>query len=57
MPEKLRKTILLNTLLQGCKANPSFTYKLFTEGELIGSDKKIGDLDIARDTVIVAELR
>lgn len=29
MPEKVRKPILLNTFLQGCKANPSFTYKLF----------------------------
>lgn len=29
MPEKVRKPILLNTFLQGCKANPSFSYKLF----------------------------
>jgi len=28
-PEGTRKTILLNTLHQGCKANPSFSYKLY----------------------------
>ncbi len=54
MPEKLRKPILLNTLHQGCKANPSFTYKLFTTGQLIEDDKKIGDLNIVKETLIVA---
>jgi len=34
LPEGMRKSILYNTLQQGCKANPSFTYKLFLEGEL-----------------------
>lgn len=29
MPEGTRKTILYNTLHQGCKANPSFSYKLY----------------------------
>lgn len=57
MPEKVRKPILLNTFLQGCKANPSFTYKLFIEGELLDKQKQIKDLDITKDTIIVAELR
>ena len=41
MPDKLRKPILLNTFLQGCKANPSFTYKLFIEGDILDSTKEI----------------
>ena len=32
LPDGMRKSILYNTLQQGCKANPSFTYKLFLEG-------------------------
>lgn len=57
MPDKLRKPILLNTLLQGCKANPSFTYKLFTQGHLLEDDKRIAELNIVKETIIVAELR
>lgn len=57
MPDKLRKPILLNTFLQGCKANPSFTYKLFIEGDILDKSKEIRELDITKDTIIVAELR
>lgn len=35
LPDTIRKTILYNTLQQGCKANPSFTYKLYLEGTLL----------------------
>ena len=30
MPEDTRSNIMVNVLLTGCKANPTFTYKLFT---------------------------
>ena len=29
MPDDTRLTILKNVLVTGCKANPTFTYKLF----------------------------
>lgn len=57
MPDKLRKPILLNTFLQGCKVNSSFTYKLFIEGDILDNSKEIRELDITKDTIIVAELR
>ena len=32
LPMDTRKTPLLNTFLAGCKANPSFSYKLYLDG-------------------------
>ncbi len=32
LPEDTQTNILVNILLTGCKANPTFTYKLFTDG-------------------------
>ena len=32
MPEDTQPNILVNQLMTGCKANPTFTYKLYTEG-------------------------
>jgi hypothetical protein len=32
LPEDNQPNVLVNVLMTGCKANPSFTYKLFTDG-------------------------
>ena len=53
----IRKNILLNLFLQGCKANPSFSYKLYLDAELLEEDKVITDFDILDDSLIVAELK
>ena len=57
MPEGTRKNVLVNTLLQGTKANPSFSYKLFLDGSLIEGESVVGELDLLPDTIVVAEAR
>jgi hypothetical protein len=57
LPEGTRKNILYNTLNQGCKANPSFSYKLFLEGELVDSESVLRELDLLPDSLLVAEMR
>jgi len=54
MPEGTRKNILVNTLMMGCKANPSFSYKLFLDGTLLDSTATVGELDLLPDTIVVA---
>ena len=56
-PEGTRKTILYNSLQLGCKANPSFTYKLFFEGELLAQNSFIRDIDLMPDSLLVTELQ
>ncbi len=45
-PEKTQKQILYNTFLQGCKANSTFSYRLYFDGERLENEKKISDYDI-----------
>jgi len=33
MPDDTRKNVLINILHTGCKANPSFSYKLYIDAE------------------------
>ncbi len=56
MPEDTRPNILVNILATGCNANPSFTYKLFCEGEYMNYQKKVCDFDIVKSSLIVAEM-
>ena len=53
----MRRTILYNTLQQGCKANPSFTYKLFLEGTIQDETLLIREIDFQPDVLVVAELK
>lgn len=55
--KETRKNVLWNTLHQGCKANASFSYKLFMDGELVNDDQEVGDLELLPETIVVAELR
>ncbi len=32
LPEDTQPNILINVLVTGCKANPTFNYKLYTDG-------------------------
>ena len=57
MPEGMRKSILYNTLQLGAKANPSFTYKLFLEGELQDDEAIIRDIDFLPEVLVVIEMR
>lgn len=57
LPENIRKTILYNTLQLGCKANPSFTYKLYLEGTLLDMKAPLRELDLLPDSLLVAEMR
>lgn len=57
MPEGTRKSILYNSLQLGAKANPSFTYKLFLEGDLQDEDAYIRDIDFLPDVLVVLEMR
>ncbi len=54
MPEKTSKEILLNTLIQGCKANSSFDYTLFSQGKLLSDEKNTTELNIFEKTIILA---
>ncbi len=40
-PEKSQKQIMFNTFLQGCKANATFSYRLYFEGERLDESKKL----------------
>jgi hypothetical protein len=33
LPEDTQPNVLINVLYTGCKANPSYNYKLYTDGE------------------------
>lgn len=57
IPETVRKTILYNTLQLGCKANPSFSYKLYLEGELLDMETPLRELDLLPESLLVAEMR
>lgn len=57
LPETMRKTILYNTLQQGCKANPSFTYKLYLDGQLLDMEETIREVDLTPEALLVAEMR
>jgi hypothetical protein len=57
MPEGTRKTILYNTLHQGCKANPSFSYKLYLEGDQVAPTTLLRELDLLPDSLLVGEMR
>ena len=41
LPLDTRKNILMNTFLSGCKANPSFSYKLFLDADYLEADSKL----------------
>ena len=53
LPEDTRPNILINTLLTGCKANPTFTYKVFCDGECMDEEKRICDYDILPSSYIM----
>ena len=57
IPPDTRSTILMNTLSTGCRANPSFSYKLFLDSEYLEEEKKLSEYDILPDSLIVAELK
>lgn len=56
-PVDTRKNILYNKFLEGCKANPSFSYKLYTDSEFLEPEKDIKDYDILDDSCIIGEMR
>lgn len=56
-PEKSQKQILFNTFLQGCKANSTFSYRLYFEGEKLDKNKRVSDYDIFDDSLLVLEIK
>lgn len=44
--EDLEKNIFFNMLRQGCKANNTFEYKLYIEGELLEGNTQLNEYDI-----------
>lgn len=54
LPFETEKNIWFNTLSQGCKANSTFEYKLYMEGELLEAEKKLNDYDITDTRWMVA---
>lgn len=57
LPEDTQPNILINVLLTGCKANPTFSYKLFTDGEYLNPEKRVCDYDILNTSLILVEMR
>jgi len=53
MPDDTQPNILVNLLLAGCKANPTFTYKLFIEGQYMIPQQKLCDYDILKSSLIL----
>lgn len=56
-PEKTQKQTLYKTFLQGCKANPTFSYRLYFEGEKLEEEKQLKEYDILDDSLIVMEFK
>lgn len=56
-PDKTEKKILYNTFMQGCKANSTFSYRLYLEGERLSEDKLICDYDILDDSLLLMEFK
>lgn len=57
LKEELEKNIFFNTLRMGCKANNTFDYKLYIDGELLEDDKQLMEYDVSILTQFVFELR
>jgi hypothetical protein len=57
MPNDFQKNILLNTFRQGCRANPTFAYKLYIDGDFLEGDDQLGEYDILDSGYVMAELR
>ena len=55
--EKTQKNILFNTFLQGCKANSTFSYRLYLDGERLDKTKRICDYDIFNDSLLILEIK
>ena len=45
LPLDTRKNVFINTLIQGTKANPSFSYKLYIDASYIEEETVIGEAD------------
>lgn len=56
-PDKTQKQILFNIFLQGCKANYTFSYKLYLDAERMEEEKKLCDYDIFDDSLLVLEIK
>ena len=57
MPDDTQPNILVNLLMTGCKANPTFTYKLYTDGLYMDQEQKICDFDILGSSLILVEMK
>jgi hypothetical protein len=53
LPEDTQPNVLVNVLMTGCKANPTFTYKLFTDGQFMEPEKRVSDYDILNTSLIL----
>lgn len=50
--ENITKNLLFNTLMEGCKANSTFTYKLYFDGTFLKNTSTINEYDILEDSLI-----
>jgi len=57
LPADTQKNILFNSFRQGCRANPTFQYKLYLGGEILDSDNELSEYDITDNSFIMAELK
>ena len=57
LKEDLEKNIFFNTLRMGCKANNTFQYKLFLDGEYLQSEKTLNEFDLSLLTQFVFEVK
>lgn len=57
LPDDTQPNILVNVLMTGCKANPTFTYKLWTDGQYMEPEQRVCDYDILSSSLIMVEMK